>query len=348
MTDYRLALIGFGNVGQGLATILRDSADSLAESTGARIHLVAVNTATRGSVYNPDGLNPARLLDAMARDGRLDAVPAPHRDWDVTRVLTDSNADVVVELSPTDLVTADPAVATLRAALTHGRHAITTNKGPMALHYPELSALAEANGLFLGIEGTVMAGTPVLRLGRELLAGSGMTRFAGILNGTTNYMLSEMRAGAGYAAALADAQARGYAEADPTADVEGHDAAVKVVILANRLLGGSLRMADVTTQGISRLTKDDIAAAEAAGECWKLIGSAEVTPDGLRAAVAPVRLPLSHPLAGVSGATNAVTFSTGLTGDVTLIGPGAGRIETGFAVLGDLLALHRQTSGGLS
>jgi homoserine dehydrogenase len=342
MTDYRLALVGFGNVGQGLAAILRDSAAALAAATGERFPIVAVNTATRGSVYDPDGLDPARLLDAAAGQG-LERVAAPHHGWDVARVLAESNADVVVELSPTDLVTAEPATGTLRAALAGGRHAITTNKGPIALHYPELAALAAAQRRFLGVEGTVMAGTPVLRLGRELLAGAGISGVTGILNGTTNYMLTQMAAGAEYADALAEAQALGYAEADPTADVDGHDAAVKVVILANLLLGGSLRPGDVATTGISGLTAADVAEAAAAGECWKLIGRVSRTPAGLEASVGPVRLPLSHPLAGVGGATNAVTFSTALTGEVTLVGPG-----TGYAVLGDLLALHRRATGALS
>lgn len=344
MREYRLALIGFGNVGQGLATILRDLNSALAQHYGAHYTIVAVNTASHGSLYDPDGLDPAQLVDA-AGAGRLATLAAPHRDWTAARVAAESNADVVIEMSPTDLATGEPATSTLRAALQHGRHAITTNKGPVALHYDELAALAAAQGAFLGIEGTVMAGTPVLRLGRELLAGAGITRIIGILNGTTNFILTEMRAGASYETALAEAQALGYAEADPTADVEGHDAAVKLVILGNLLLGGSLRPGEVTTQGISQLTATDIAAAAQAGECWKLVGQIVATDNGLEAAVAPRRLPLSHPLAGVDGATNAVTFSTQLNGDVTLVGPGAGRMETGFAVIGDLLALHRQVTG---
>lgn len=343
MRTYRLALVGFGNVGQGLATILRDTADQLAEQYGARFVIVAAHTASRGSVYDPDGLDPAALLAAPG--GRLDAVPAAHHGWDVARVLAEGNADVVVELSPTNLDTAEPATTTLRTALAGGRHAVTTNKGPVALHYPALAALAAAHGRFLGIEGTVMAGTPALRLGRELLAGAGIRRISGILNGTTNYMLTRMAAGDSYEAALAEAQAKGYAEADPTADVDGHDAAVKVLILGNLLLGGALSPGDVSTEGIRGLTTGAIAEAAAAGECWKLVGNVERTPGGLRAHVAPVRLPLSHPLAGVGGATNAVSFTTDLAGEVTLIGPGAGRVETGYAVLGDLLALARQETG---
>jgi homoserine dehydrogenase len=162
----------------------------------------------------------------------------------------------------------------------------------------------------------------------------------GILNGTTNIILTRMGAGETYEAALAEAQASGYAEADPTADVEGYDAAVKTVILGNLLLGGRLGMADVERTGITRLTVDDVRSARAEGEVWKLIGRVERDGERLTASVRPTRLPLSHPLAAVGGASNALTLTTDLLGDVTLIGPGAGRVETGYALLSDLLAIH--------
>lgn len=190
-----------------------------------------------------------------------------------------------------------------------------------------------------------MSGTPALRLGMELLGGAGIRRVQGILNGTTNYILTQMESGAAYEAALAEAQAKGYAEADPSGDVEGHDAAGKVVILANLLLGLPLTMEDVACEGITGLTPEDIRAAQEAGERWKLIGLVERTDEGHRASVKPTRLPLAHPLASVSGATNAITYTTDLLGDVTLVGPGAGRVETGYALLGDVLGIHRKVGG---
>jgi homoserine dehydrogenase len=224
--------------------------------------------------------------------------------------------------------------------LREGRHVVTANKGPIALHYQELAALAAASGVALGVEGTVMGGTPVMRLGSRLLADAGIRSAQGILNGTTNFILSRMAAGESYAAALGEAQARGYAEADPTADVEGYDAAVKTVILGNLLLGGQLGMADVDRAGISTLTLEDVEAARSEGAVWKLIGRVERDGDRLSASVGPRKLPLTHPLAAVSGPTNAITLTTDLLGDVTLVGPGAGRVETGYALLSDLLAIH--------
>jgi homoserine dehydrogenase len=343
MRSYRLALIGFGNVGQGFAQILREQGADLAHNLEVEFKIVAVSDPLKGSIYQPEGFAPAALLECVQAGRSLETLPAAAHGWDAQRTIAESNADAIIELSYTDLKTGEPATSHIRQALERGLHAVTTNKGPIALHYPELSALARRKGVQLGLEGTVMSGTPALRLGTELLAGAGVSRIQGIVNGTTNYILTQMESGTAYAAALAEAQAQGYAEADPTGDVEGFDAAGKVVILANVLLGAAMRMEDVDRQGITKLTPDDIAAARAAGERWKLIASVEKTPEGVKASVRPTRLPLSHPLASVSGPSNAVTFTSALLGDVTLVGPGAGRLATGYAILGDLLAIARST-----
>ena len=340
MRTARLALIGFGNVGQGFAQILTQHGADYEKEFGLKLQIVAVSDMLKGSLYNPAGLDPAALLEAMATQGSLTSVPAPTHGWDALRTIAESNADVVVELSYTDLKTGEPALTHLRHALEKHKHVVTTNKGPVALHYPELLALAAANGVQLGVEGTVMSGTPAVRMAKELLAAARIIRLQGIINGTTNYILSQMENGASYASALAEAQEHGYAEADPTGDVEGFDAAGKVVILANLLMGGGLSLADVDRTGITRLTPADIASAAAAGERWKLIGKVERLEGRLSASVRPTRLPLAHPLASVGGATNAITFTTELLGDVTIVGPGAGRLETGYALVCDLLAMH--------
>lgn len=346
MKRYRLAMIGFGNVGQGLAQILRERGEELSERYDAEFQIVAVSDLLKGSVYDPQGLDPAALLAAVegsAGSGQpLAGVSAPYHGWDALRTIGESNANIVLEMSYTDLQTGEPALTHVRHALQHGRHVVTTNKGPTALRFPELQRLAQENGVELGVEGTVMSGTPALRLGMELLAGAGIRRVQGILNGTTNYILTQMESGAAYEEALAEAQAKGYAEADPSGDVEGHDAAGKVVILANLLMDLPLTMADVAREGITGVTPQDIRAAQEAGERWKLIGMVQRMEGGYSASVRPTRLPLSHPLASVSGATNAITYSTELLGDVTLVGPGAGRIETGYALLGDMLAIARR------
>lgn len=341
MRTYKIVMIGFGNVGQGFAQILRDQADELASRFGLQAQIVAVCDLLKGSIYRPEGFSPTELLDTVQAGKNLETLPAAAKGWDAAQTIAQSGADVVVELSYTDLKTGEPAVSHVRLAFEHGMHAITSNKGPVALHYPALAALAAEKGLQFGIEGTVMSGTPSLRMGTELLGAAGITKIQGIVNGTTNYILSQMEDGATYADALAEAQAKGYAEADPTGDVEGFDAAGKVVILANVLMGASISMADVDRQGITGLTPKDIADAQAEKMRWKLIASVEKTSTGILASVKPTRISISHPLASVSGATNAITFSTALVSDVTLIGPGAGRLPTGYAILEDLMAIHR-------
>jgi homoserine dehydrogenase len=214
----------------------------------------------------------------------------------------------------------------------------TTNKGPAALHFPKLLKLSKAHGGKIGVEGTVMSGTPTLALGMNMLAAAGVNRIQGILNGTTNYILGEMENGADYADALKDAQAKGYAEADPAGDVDGHDAAAKVVILANLMMDQSMTMEDVSCVGISGVTRDQVQSAQAENQRWKLIGTLENVNGQIQGSVNPVKLDATHPLYGISGATNAITYSTDLLGDITLIGPGAGGTETGYAIIGDILS----------
>jgi homoserine dehydrogenase len=348
----RLLLVGFGNVGQGLARVLRDRGEELARRFGMRAEIVAVSDPLRGNVHDPEGLRPDDLLDAVEEDGDLGRMMAHSPGSDALHAISASNADVVVELSYTDLKTGEPALGHVRRSLEHGRHVVTTNKGPVALRYGELTRLASENGVTLGVEGTVMSGTPVLRLGSQMLAPAGIRRVEGVLNGTTNYILSRMEAGEGYEEALRDAQERGYAEADPTGDVEGFDAAAKVVILANLLMDEPLSLADVRREGIMGLDPDEVAAAPGGGHRWKLVGRVERGEGGrVEASVEPARLPLAHPLSSVGGAANALTFTTDLLGDVTVVGPGAGREETAYAVIGDLLAIHRRSgvaAGGVA
>jgi homoserine dehydrogenase len=344
MNKLRLALIGFGNVGQGFVQILNDRGEALAQQFGIRFPIVAVCDTIKGSVYNPDGLLPATLLDAIHSDDTLDSVSAPVRGWDALHTIEDSNADVIIEASPTNLETGEPASTYLRSALKRGRHIITTNKGPIALHYRELQTLAHANNLQIGIEGTVMSGTPVLRLAQHLLKADNMQRVQGIVNGTTNYILTQMEHGMNYADALREAQKHGYAETDPTGDIEGYDAAAKMVILANLLMGGSCSLADVTRTGITHITTRDIDSARARGLVWKLVGTIEKNEGIVTVSVCPRLLPLTHPLASISGTTNALIFTTQMRGEVTIIGPGAGRLETGSAIIADLLAIYQLTS----
>jgi len=341
----KIALIGFGNVGQGLAEILRTKKASLKRRQKYEFSVVAISDFKLGSVFDPKGIDLKRALDAVQKKGSLDAYKGGTHGWDAIKTIRESGADVVVELAFTDLATGQPAIKHCREALKQGMSVVTSNKGPAALAYPSLSRLAKKQGAHFYIEGTVMSGTPVLNLGMNDLAGNEFKSISGILNGTTNYMLSEMEKGMSYEAVLKKAQDLGYAEADPTGDVEGIDAAGKVCILANMFMDAKITPADVKRRGITRLKPADIEMAKKGGKRWKLIGSVKRRKNGeVEASVKPVMLPLDDPLAGVMGPTNAVTFDTDLLGKVTVVGPGAGRVETGYSILVDLLAIERSRS----
>ena len=339
---HNLALIGFGVVGQALAKIVQEKGAYIAARYGLTLQIVAVATNSRGTLYQPNGLDIDRLLEIMQNSGDLGdypELPGLQRDWDGERIAAETNADTLVEVSYTDLQTGQPAIDFCRAALMSGKNVTTANKGPLALAYPELAALASEQGVGFEFESTVMAGTPALRVG-GVLHGNDLSEVSGIFNGTTNFILTQMEAtGASFADALAEAQALGYAEADPSGDVDGHDAAAKVVILANVLLGANISLADVTTTGIRQISAADIVAAKTEGKRWKLIGRATQSGDQVTANVAPERLPLTNPLANVGGATNAITYQTELLGPITLVGAGAGGVETAAGILADILSM---------
>jgi homoserine dehydrogenase len=334
----RIAIVGFGTVGRGLAEILLGKQETLTSRYGYEFDIVGVSDIAFGTVYNPEGLDIETLLETA---GAKKKFSVDVKEWDAPTMIRESNATVMCELSFTDLQTGEPAISHCKAALETGKSVVTSNKGPAALAYRELTAVAQEKGLQFLIEGTVMSGTPVLNLADGPLAGCDITAARGILNGTTNYILTQMEEGMSYEDALKKAQELGYAEADPTGDVEGYDARGKVAILANVVMNTTLKVEEVSCKGITRITSDDIQKARAEGCRWKLIGSVKKDGDKIVASVAPEMLPLSHPLAGVMGATNAMTFTTDLLGDVSIVGAGAGRKETGFSILADLLKLYR-------
>ncbi len=340
---HKLALIGFGSVGQGLAQILRDKKDSLSQGFGFEAQIVAVATRSKGSLYHPEGLDIAQLLPAIKKGSLAHYPDSPglQRGWDNLKTIRQSNAETIMEVSTTNLTTGQPAIDHCRAAFESGKNVVTANKGPVALAYHDLAALAQSKGVRFGIEGTVMSGTPALRLPVTALAGNEISQVRGIFNGTTNYILTKMEEGLSYEAALKQAQELGYAEADPTADVEGHDAAGKVVILANVIMNIPLKQAQVNCQGITHLTLADIQQAQAEGKRWKLIGRVKKEGSRVVASVQPEAVPLADPLANVMGATNAITYECDLLGPITLVGAGAGGLQTGFALLIDLINIAR-------
>lgn len=344
MQHIRLTLIGFGVVGQGFVELLANKQAYLKQRYDTWLSLVGVANARHGFVYRTDGLN-LPLLQQLVREGRSLAEHPGVRHWsNMLEGLHATASDILVEASPTNLRDAEPALSHIRAALSKNMHVVTANKGPGALAARELLALAKLHSVQLRMESAVMAGTPVISTIREGMMGAAITSIRGILNGTTNYILTAMSAGRDYAEALAEAQAQGFAETDPTADVEGYDAVAKIMILAALIFNHPLRVEEVERQGITAITREQVRASQKSGNRIKLVASLQQTPgsEELVASVKPVSLPLlTDPLARVDGALNAITVQADTLSEVTIIGPGAGRIETAQGLLADVLACAR-------
>jgi len=338
---FKLAFIGFGTVGQGLTEILLEKKDILKKKYDFEYTIVAISDFIKGSVYDETGLDMEKIMELVKQGKKLDEYPKGIKGMDAIDTIKKTNADTIVEVTYTDVKTGEPAITHIKTALQCGKNVVSTNKGPVVKQAIELLDLAKENKVSYGFEGVVLAGTPALNFASYTLAGNNITGFKGILNGTTNYILTRMEEGMSYEDALKKAQDLGYAEADPTGDVEGLDALGKVVILTNVVLGKRIGWQDVERKGITQITKKDIEEAKSQGKRWKLIGSCEIQNDGsIKAKVWPEKLPLNDPLAGVMEATNALTYHTDELGPVTIVGPGAGKRETGFALLIDLLNIN--------
>lgn len=344
----RVVLVGYGSVGRAFARMLADRAHGLYSATGLSPRLVCV-VDSRGAAVSPGGLDVEALNNAKDVGGSVGTLAkfgmgSVLGSTDVSALIRDIAADVVVESTPSALKNPGPALANLKAAFSSRKHAISVNKAPLALAMPALLELARYNRVEFRYSGTVGAGTPVLDTARKLAQGDRITRVRAILNGTTNYILWRMReAGASYEDALAEAQKLGFAESDPSTDVDGVDTATKVVILANTILGGgggagigTLRptMSDISITGIRAVDRGQIERATGRGHVVKLIG--EIDTMTRRLSVSPQEVPAAGPL-DVPRALNAVQFTLESAGEVSLIGRGAGGPETATAIIRDLV-----------
>jgi len=338
---FDIAFIGFGTVGRGLADLLLEKRELLEKEFGIEWRVVAISDIKAGSVMDDRGIDlkeAIRLADSRAS---LETMQAGKKGLTALETIRESSANAVVEVTWTNITDGEPGYSHMKAALSAGKHVVTTNKGPLALHYRELVALAKARDAALKFKGTVLSGTPVFNLFDGPLAACSVTSIKGVLNGTTNFILSEMEKGRDYADVLKQAQGMGYAEADPTMDVEGWDAAAKLAILGNYFFSIDATPGTVRRRGITGVQPKDISEARDRGERIKLIASAVKADGGIDLEVSPVRLPAAHPLASIPGVTNALTFTTDCLGDVTIVGPGAGRRATGYSLLTDLIAIAR-------
>jgi len=338
---FDIAFIGFGTVGRGLGDLLLEKRAELKEKYGVEWNVVAISDIRGGSIMDDRGIDLKEALRLADSRQSVEALPAQRKGLSALETIRESSCNSIAEVTWTNITDGEPGYSHMNAALSLGKHVATTNKGPLALHYRELAKLAAEKGAKIKFKGTVLSGTPAFNLFDGALAGCSVSSIRGIVNGTTNLILSEMAKGRGYDEVLKEAQRAGYAEADPTMDVEGWDAAAKATILANYFFGTDIKPADVNRRGISKIALSEVEAAKARGERIKLIAKVENRGGSVSAEVQPVALPVTDPLANIAGVTNALTFATDCLGDVTVMGPGAGRRATGYSLLTDLIAISR-------
>jgi homoserine dehydrogenase len=341
---YNLAFIGFGNVGQGLARILVNKKAFLRAEYGFEFKTVAVSDIRKGSILDEEGVDLERLLQLAKETGTIIGCREGQRSISSMEIVEKNLADVIIEATWTNLETGEPGLTYIRKALAAGKHVVTTNKGPIALAYRELKQLAEEHNVFLRFEGTVLTGTPTINLVFEDLAGAYVKSIRGILNGTTNYVLTQMEMGMSYEKALEKAQKLGYAEADPTMDVDAWDPTAKITILSNVAMNADLKVKDVERTGMRDVTVQEIKSARKQGKRIKLMAKAWREGDKVCAKVAPEKVPSNEILARIGGVLNAVTFETDFLKYITIVGPGAGGTEAGYALLNDLLMINRYLS----
>ncbi|MGI6442581.1 MAG: homoserine dehydrogenase [Synergistaceae bacterium] len=335
----RIALAGCGNVGTALLEILYDKKDNLYEKFGFKFKVTMITDLVKGTIIDPDGLDLQKVLHAINTYNSFEGFT--QFEGSFSEMLDASRATMLAEATPTNLETGEPGLSHIKTALAKGIHVTMTNKGPIAVAMDELQELAKKHNAKMRYEGVIMSGTPLVHMIQSGLAGCTIEKVEGILNGTTNVILTEMEHGSSYDEALKKATELGYAEADPSMDVHGWDSAVKISIIALILFDEKIPVDMIDREGITHITEEKIKQAKERGNKIKLISGIKYTQSGLHAYVAPMEIPLSHPLAGIDGATNAVTLTTDNLGEVTLTGPGAGRKETGQALLADLVAMAK-------
>ena len=346
MTHWKLALIGFGNVGRALAELLAKKREEIRHNYGITYSVTGIATGSHGTAIDPNGIFMERALEIVASHGHdgnqkltdLSSTLPPVNTPDFIR---QCDADVLFENSPVNYDTGQPAVDHIRLAIQRGMHVVTANKGPVVHAYHELAGLARDKGVKFYFESAVMDGAPVFAVFRETLPAAQLLSLRGVLNSTTNMILTQMEHGMEFEDAVAHTQQIGIAETDPSGDIDGWDASVKVAALVTVLMGIPLKPQDVDRVGIRGITKAEIENAHQRGKRWKLACSARRERDGVTARVAPEMVGQDSPLYQVNGTTSLIQFESDVLGKLTIIEEDPGPGTTAYGCLADFLNIAR-------
>jgi homoserine dehydrogenase len=333
----RIILCGFGVVGQSLVKLFNSRSEDLYAKYGLKPRVVGVFDS-KGSATDPSGLDLEKLVNIKKKFGTVKNYSNSKNTMSGLDMIKNLDAEVLIETTASNYKDAEPGMSHITTAMKKGMHVISVNKGPLALAFPSLLELATYNQVLLKFSGTVGGGTPILDYAKDSLRGERITSFAGILNGTTNYILTNMANGLSFESALKDAQDKGYVEADESLDLDGLDAAAKLVILANWIMGMKVTMPDIKCTGIRNVTTEDIKKAAKKKCAIKLIASCDKELE-----VGPKEISVDDPLC-VNGTLNAIAFTSEHSGTQTIIGKGAGGMETASSILRDLLDIRQETA----
>jgi homoserine dehydrogenase len=340
--EVRLIICGLGRVGQAFVGLLIQKDKDLQTRYGLSLKVVAA-VDIGGAAVSPEGL-PLKDLQAHVREGgRVEDMPGlGKKGLTGKEALSTLRADLLVETTPTNIKDGEPGMTHIRTALGHGRHVVTAAKGPLVLRYNELKALAEESKVRLMISAATAAALPTLDVGLSCLAGTEVLTAEGILNGTTNYILTRMHEdGCPYEEALTEAKRMGVAEPDPSLDVEGRDTANKILLVANEVFQAGLSLPDVAVRGITKVTAEDVQRVKKEGKVIKLIGKVEKRDGKVIASVAPLALSLDHPLANVRGTEKAISYLTDTMDRVTVSGGKSNPLGAAAALLKDIIRIYR-------
>ncbi len=339
--EYKIALLGFGNVLRAFARLLYQKNERIEQTLGFQLNVVGIATNSRGIAIDPDGIDLLQALDLVKDEQSLTALHRGQPVDDSFAFTEQIAADVILEATWLDPQSGQPATDLVRTALQCGKHVVTANKGPVAYGYHELRSLAADHNLGFMYESTVMDGMPVHVVGREGLLALDIKRIRGILNSTTNSILTRLEEGMNFDDAVAEMQRVGLAEANPSNDIDGWDAAVKINVMANVLMNADLRPTDVDREGIRHITVEDAQSAVAEGYRIKLLCEAWRQHNQVKARVHPVRLPMTDPITNIRQTASAVSIHTDVLPEVTIIEGASSPTTTAYGMLVDTLNILR-------
>ena len=343
---YKLAFIGFGNVARSLVRLLERKRDLLKQEYGVTYSITGIATGRHGFAVNPDGLDVQKALE-LAESGKSINSLSTFQVNDSLAVIEHSQADIMFENSPVNYDTGQPAIDHAKTALNAGMHVSTANKGTVVHAHQDLVALAKSKGKKFMFESTVLGGTPVFSTFREAMPLAELKSFKGIINATTNIILSRMEDGESFEDAVKYCQSVGVAETDPSGDVEGWDASIKVAALATVLMNMPLKPQDVERKGIREITPETVNQAKSEGKRWKLVASAERVGRQIKARVAPEFVDSSSPLYGMMGSSTGLTFRTDVLPDYSITvsereGMKGGPEETAYGLFADFVNVVKE------